>query len=130
MCTDGGEKMKLLVVDDSQVYRKMLQSLLASWGYEVVLAADGNEAQRTLDKADAPRLAVVDCLMPGMSGLELCQRIRARKQGYVYTILLSAASQERDVLNGFEVGADDYLCKPLKELDLRLRLRVGRTNHS
>jgi two-component system cell cycle response regulator len=117
--------MKLLVADDSRLYRRMLQGLLEEWGYEVVLAADGNEAQRILDRDDAPRLAIVDCLMPGLSGLELCERIRARKQGYVYTILLSAADHESDVLKGFELGADDYLCKPFKELELRTRLKVG-----
>jgi two-component system, cell cycle response regulator len=118
--------MKLLVADDSRLYRKMLQNLLEEWGYEVVLAADGDEAQRILERDDAPRLAIVDCLMPGISGLELCERIRARKQGYVYTILLSAADQESDVLKGFELGADDYLCKPFKELELKTRLMVGR----
>jgi two-component system, cell cycle response regulator len=117
--------MKILVADDSRLYRKMLQDLLEAWGYDVVLAADGYEAQRILDSDEAPRLAIVDCLMPGLSGLELCERIRARNQGYVYTILLSAADQESDVLKGFELGADDYLCKPFKELELRTRLKVG-----
>jgi two-component system, cell cycle response regulator len=117
--------MKLLVADDSNLYRTMLKRILEAWGYEVVLAADGHEAQRILDSNDAPSLAIVDCLMPGMSGLELCERIRARKYGYVYTILLSAANQENDVLKGFELGADDFLGKPFKELELIARLRVG-----
>ena len=117
--------MKVLVADDSEMYRKMLKSLLEQWGYEVVLAANGHEAQRILDSDDAPQLAILDCFMPGLGGLELCERIRARKRGYVYTILLSAADQENDVLKGFELGADDYLCKPFKELELRARLKVG-----
>lgn len=117
--------MKILVADDSRFYRNMLQSLLEPWGYEVVLAADGHEAQSILDSDDAPRLAILDCLMPGLSGLEVCERIRARKQGYVYTILLSVDDQQCDVLRGFELGADDYLCKPFKQLELRTRLKVG-----
>jgi diguanylate cyclase (GGDEF)-like protein len=117
--------MKILVADDSRFYRNMLHSLLEPWGYEVVLAADGYEAQRILEQDDAPRLAILDCLMPGLSGLELCERVRARKQGYVYTILLSVDDQQSDVLRGFECGADDYLCKPFKQLELRTRLKVG-----
>jgi two-component system cell cycle response regulator len=117
--------VRVLVADDSDMYRKMLQTLLEEWGYEVVLAADGHEAQAILDSNDAPPLAIVNCLMPGLGGLELCEQIRARKQGYVYTILLSAADQESDVLKGFELGADDYLCKPFKESALKARIKVG-----
>jgi diguanylate cyclase (GGDEF)-like protein len=117
--------MKLLVADDSLLYRTMLKSMLEPWGYEVVLAADGHEADRILGGDDAPRLAILDCSMPGLSGLELCERIRARKQGYVYTILLSSDNRDDDVLKGFELGADDYLGKPFKELELRARLKVG-----
>lgn len=118
--------MKLLVADDSNLYRKMLQKLLEAWGYEVVLAADGKEAQAILDSDDAPRLAILDCVMPEVTGLELCERIRTRKQhGYIYTILLSANGEQSDVLKGFELGADDYLGKPFQELELRARLKVG-----
>ena len=117
--------MKILVADDSLFYRNMLQGLLASWGYEVVLAGDGYEAQRVLDSDDSPRMAILDCLMPGRGGLELCERIRARQQGYVYTILLSADDQQSDVLKGFEIGADDYLCKPFNQNELRTRLKAG-----
>ena len=117
--------MKLLVADDSLYYRNILQRLLESWGYEVLLAVDGYDAQRILDSEDSPRLAVLDCIMPGLSGFDLCERIRARAQGYVYTILLSADDQQSDVLKGFEFGADDYLCKPINQLELRTRLKVG-----
>ncbi len=117
--------MKILVADDSLFYRNMLQGLLESWGYEVVLAADGHEAQGILDGHDAPRLAILDCLMPGRGGLEICQRIRARRQGYMYTILLSADDQQSDIIRGFEIGADDYLCKPFNQNELRTRLKVG-----
>jgi len=117
--------MKVLVADDSGLYRTMLKGLLESWGYEVLLAANGYEAQSILDTDDAPRLAVLDCFMPGLGGLDLCELIRARKQGYVYTILLSVADQPSDVLKGFELGADDYLCKPFEELELRARLQAG-----
>ncbi len=117
--------MKLLVADDSSLYRAFLKSLLKLWGYEVVLAADGNEAKHIIDSDDPPRLAILDCLMPGLSGPELCKLVRAREQGYVYTILLSGNAQLTDVLKGFELGADDYLGKPFENLELRARLKVG-----
>jgi diguanylate cyclase (GGDEF)-like protein len=109
----------------------LLKRLLEGWGYEVVLAANGYEAQRILDGDDAPRLAILDCLMPGLGGLELCEQIRERKQGYVYTILLCApcpswnSHEQTDLLKGFELGADDYLSKPFKEPELRARIKVG-----
>lgn len=117
--------MKLLVADDSRLYRMALKTLLESWGYEVVLASNGYEAQHILESDDTPRIAILDCLMPGPSGLELCEFIRARKLGYVYTLLLSVHDQKSDVLKGFELGADDYLCKPIDELELKARLKVG-----
>jgi diguanylate cyclase (GGDEF)-like protein len=117
--------MKLLVADDSGMYRTMLKRLIEGWGYEVVLASNGYEARRILEGDDAPRLAILDCFMPGLGGHDLCEMIRTRDHGYVYTILLSVADQESDVLKGFELGADDYLCKPFKELELRARLKVG-----
>jgi len=117
--------MKVLVADDSGLYRTTLRRLLAAWGYEAVIAANGYEALSILEGDDAPRLAILDCFMPGLGGLELCELIRARKQGYVYTILLSVADQQSDVLKGFELGADDYLCKPFEELELRARLQAG-----
>jgi len=117
--------MKILVADDSALYRSLLKSELEGWGYEVVLAADGYEAQQFLESDDAPQMAILDCLMPGLGGLELCELIRARKQGYIYAILLSADNQDSDVERGFEFGADDYLCKPFNKFELRTRLRVG-----
>jgi two-component system, cell cycle response regulator len=117
--------MRILVLHNTGSYRTTLKSFLEAWGYEVVLAADGHEAEDILDSDDAPRLAILDCSMPGKSGLELCERIRGRKQGYVYTILLSGHERQRDVLKGFEFGADDYLCKPFEFLELRARLKVG-----
>lgn len=116
--------MKLLVADDSRVYRSVLRSLLEGWGYEVILAADGDEARSILICHDAPRIALLDCMMPGLTGLELCQLIR-RGPNYIYTILLSANDEQTQAMKGFELGADDYLGKPFHELELKARLKVG-----
>jgi diguanylate cyclase (GGDEF)-like protein len=117
--------MKLLVADGSCFYREWLKALLEAWNYEVVLAADGYAVQSILDSDAAPSLAILDCLMPGISGLDLCELIRAREQSYVYTILLGPAGQPSDLLKGLELGADEYLQKPFDELELRARLKVG-----
>jgi diguanylate cyclase (GGDEF)-like protein len=117
--------MRILVADDSPVYRTMLKNLLEEWGYDVVLVADGTQAHRVLDSDHTPPLAILDCVMPGLTGLDLCKIIRTRKQSYVYTILLSANGEQADVMKGFELGADDYLRKPFEELELKARLKVG-----
>jgi len=117
--------MRILVADDSSLYRTMLKTLLEEWGYEVVLASGGEEAQRILESGNPPQMAILYCQLPGVSGLNLCEQIRARTQGYVYTILLGAADEENDVLGGFEVGADDFLSKPFKRFELKARIRVG-----
>jgi diguanylate cyclase (GGDEF)-like protein len=117
--------MNVLVADDSGLYRTLLKSLIEGWGYDVSLAANGYEAHDILKSDDAPRLAILDCFMPGLGGLELCQQLRSRKEHYVYTILISVADRESDVLRGFELGADDYLCKPFKERELLARIKVG-----
>lgn len=117
--------MRVLVADDSSLYRTMLQRLLEPWGYEVVLAADGHDARRILESCDPPQLALLDCLLAGPSVFELCQRIRLRQQPHVYTLLLSPDDQQSNVLKAFELGADDYLCKPLNQIELRTRLKVA-----
>lgn len=118
--------MRVLIADDSVFYRKSLERLMKLWNYEVLLACDGTEAWDILSQEGAPSLAIVDCIMPGMTGPELCKEIRARKHGaYTYVILLSAKGEHEDLLEGFEGGADDYLRKPFHELELRARLQVG-----
>jgi two-component system, cell cycle response regulator len=117
--------VKVLVADDSVMYREVLKGLLSSWHYEVVLASDGEEAMAVLNEENAPHLLLLDSMMPGLSGPELCQAVRNKQQDYTYIILLSSRGDEEDVAHGFEVGADDYLCKPFREFELRARLRAG-----
>ncbi len=117
--------MNVLVADDSGLYRETIRKMLEKWGYQVVLASNGYEAQQILNSDDPPRIAILDVFMPGLGGFDLCQIVRERSQPYVYTILLSIADSPSDVLDGFEHGADDYLCKPVSEAELIARLRVG-----
>jgi diguanylate cyclase (GGDEF)-like protein len=117
--------MKVLVADDSPLQRKILDQRLVAWGYDVRLASDGNEALAILENESDVRLAIVDGAMPGLTGPELCKTVRTGNRPYVYIILLSANDRDDDIKHGFEYGADDYLCKPFKDFELRARLNVG-----
>lgn len=105
----------------------MLRSMLTKWGYEAVITRDGNEAWELMQSEDSPRMAILDWMMPGMDGLELCRRIRAAAdEAYTYILLLTARTDRRDLVEGMDAGADDYLTKPFNAHELRVRLRAGR----
>jgi two-component system cell cycle response regulator len=117
---------RILIAEDDPVSRRMLQAFLLKWGYDVISAADGLEALRILEGDGAPSLAVLDWMMPGMEGPEVCKRIRQHKgRTYIYVLLLTARTQKDDLLRGLESGADDYLTKPFDSQELRARLHVG-----
>ncbi|MGA8873239.1 MAG: diguanylate cyclase [Candidatus Acidiferrales bacterium] len=117
---------RILIADDDPVARTMLQALLTKWGYQVIAASDGLEAARVLEGADAPQLAILDWMMPGAEGPEICRRVRAlSERPYVYILLVTGRSQRGDLLRGLESGADDYLTKPFDNEELRTRLLVG-----
>ena len=124
-----GEKRstnRIIIADDDATSRRMLQSFLVKWGYEVLAASNGSEALSILDRPDAPTLAVLDWMMPGMEGPEICGEIRKQPdRPYTYVLLLTARSQKEDLLKGLEAGADDYLTKPFDAQELRARLHVG-----
>jgi two-component system cell cycle response regulator len=124
----GSRLMQALVVDDSAVYRKLIGDHLRSWGFGVTLAESGSEAWRILEKPDAPKLALLDWVLPDLDGIELCQRIRkAGASGpYVYVILLTSNEGRQNMLDAMQAGADDYLVKPFDEMELKARLLVGK----
>ena len=120
--------MKILIADDSIVSRHLLDATLRRWGYEVVVACDGNEAWQILQSENAPKIAILDWMMPGLTGPEVCRRVRATakdKDIYTYILLLSSKSQREDLIEGMESGADDYLTKPFDQHELQVRLRPG-----
>ena len=119
-------KKKILIAEDDPISRRLLEVFLTRWGYQVAVAAGGTEALELLDQAGAPRLAVLDWMMPGLEGIQVCRKIREHKdRPYTYILLLSARTQKQDLLLGLESGADDYLTKPFDAQELRARLRVG-----
>ena len=118
--------MRILVADDDPINRRLLEALLVKWDYEVVLACDGNEAWKILSQKDAPKLAILDWMMPGVDGTQICRRIRKRSSdSYIYILLLTAKSQKSDIIKGLDAGADDYLSKPFDANELRARLWAG-----
>ena len=118
--------MKILIAEDDPVSRHMLQARLVEWGYDVQMAVDGVEAWEALHSADAPRLAIVDWVMPGLDGPEFCRR--ARRDPAVrstYIILLTAREGRQDLVAGLQSGADDYVTKPFDSEELQARIQVG-----
>ncbi|MSV29653.1 MAG: diguanylate cyclase [Bryobacterales bacterium] len=118
--------MRILIAEDDLVSRRLLQSTLQKWGYEVVVAHDGSEAWTILQTEDAPRLAILDWMMPGLDGPEVCRRLRkVTASPYVYVILLTARTEKDDLIAGMDAGADDYVTKPFDHHELKVRLRAG-----
>lgn len=119
--------MRLLLAEDDLTTRRVLQAIVPRWGYEVTTAADGQEAWRVLEHPDAPKLVLLDWEMPGMDGLEVCRRIRARPTPVPpYIVLLTARGQPAEIVAGFRAGANDYVAKPYDNEELQMRLGVGR----
>ncbi|MBN1102695.1 MAG: diguanylate cyclase [Deltaproteobacteria bacterium] len=119
--------MKILIVEDEPVSRRLLEAFLRKWGYEVTVTDEGEKALEVLQGPDAPNLVISDWMMPGMDGLELCRRARGMdRPGYVYFIILTAKGGKENVVKGLDAGADDYLVKPFDQAELECRVRIGR----
>src|SRR5579864_3536280 len=120
--------MKILLAEDSSFYRRMIADHLKEWGFEFTCARTGNEAWKALTKQDAPRLALLDWVLPDIEGIELCRRLRSRPDGehYTYTVLLTAKTANGEMLRAMDAGADDFLSKPFDPLELKARLLVGK----
>jgi phosphoserine phosphatase RsbU/P len=118
--------VRALIADDDLVTATAISSSVTAWGFDVVVAHDGNAAWHCLSANPPPSLAIVDWEMPGLDGPELCRRLRADPaRAHVYLLLLTARSSPTDVVEGLEAGADDYLVKPVNLNELRARLHVG-----
>jgi diguanylate cyclase (GGDEF)-like protein len=118
--------MKLLIADDEATGRALLQRWVSSWGYEPVLVSDGEQAMHALRADSTIQLAVVDWVMPGLTGPEICALLRKDfLEHYVYVVLLTGKSDTEDAVLGLDAGADDYVRKPFDPRELRARLRAG-----
>jgi len=119
--------VRILIADDNGFYRLALEATLREWGYQVESVQDGLTALARLSGDDAPRLAILDWVMPGMDGPEVCRRVRARwRPEPTYILVLTSRGGKQNVVTALESGADDYVTKPFDRDELRARLHVGR----
>jgi two-component system cell cycle response regulator len=119
--------IRVLIAEDDAMYRRILESWLGQWGFRTIFAKDGEQAWEILQQEPAPQLLIVDWVMPKVDGIELCRRIRQKQQGrYQYVLLVTGKEEKRNVVQGLEAGADDYLTKPFDRNELRARIKVGK----
>lgn len=117
---------RILVADDDEPTRRLLALCVRSWGYEPVEVPDGEQAWSVLAGEDAPKVAIVDWMMPGIDGAEVVRRVRERSpHGETFLLMLTARDSEADVAAALALGADDYLVKPFRRAELEMRLRAG-----
>jgi two-component system cell cycle response regulator len=118
--------MRILIADDDPVSLRMMQRTLEKSGYQVITVDNGRRAAAELAKPDAPRLALIDWMMPELDGPGVCREVRNKpRNSYVYIMLLTSRQSTEDVVNGLEAGADDYLTKPCHPAELQARLHTG-----
>lgn len=118
--------MRVLIAEDDAVSRHLLEATLAKWGYEVVVTTDGLQALEVLSRADAPSLAILDWMMPGLDGAQVCLKARELAgERLLYMILLTAKGRKEDIVEGLTAGADDYVIKPFDRSELKARISAG-----
>ena len=118
--------MRVLIAEDDAVSRRLLEATLAKWGYEVVVTTDGLQALEVLSQPEAPSLAILDWMMPGLDGAQVCLKARAAAgERLLYMILLTAKGRKEDIVEGLTAGADDYVVKPFDRAELKARINAG-----
>ncbi|MBI5674764.1 MAG: diguanylate cyclase [Nitrospirae bacterium] len=117
--------MKILVVEDDLVTRKLLEKTIRGWGHEVIAAENGLIAWEIFQKEEI-KFIIADWMMPEMDGITLCKNIRSlNKAGYIYFILLTGKDKKEEIVEGLEAGADDYVAKPFNLSELKVRVSAG-----
>jgi len=119
------DALTVLIADDDPPTRILLRVAIQQWGYKVVTAQDGEEAWNILQQPNAPRLLILDWLMPKLNGIDLCMRIKQESSYHPYTILLTQITGIENIVKGLEAGADEFLSKPFNMAELNSRLSVG-----
>lgn len=118
--------MRILIADDDTVTRQLVQMLLVKWEYDVTAVDNGRDAHACLVDQDGPSLAILDWMMPGLDGPDVCKKVRASNpKRPLYLILLTTLEKKDNIIQGLESGADDYLAKPFDPGELRARVRAG-----
>ncbi|MBF2052173.1 MAG: response regulator [Candidatus Sericytochromatia bacterium] len=118
--------LDILLAEDDPIAQEITRTAVSAWGYSMQIAADGNQAWEILQTKETPRLVLLDWSMPGLNGLEICQRVRASASlKSLYIIVLTASSGRENMLACLAAGADDYLEKPVDATLLQARIRVA-----
>jgi DNA-binding response OmpR family regulator len=120
----GGESVPIIIAEDDPISRKLVTTVIEMGGFRTIVTNDGDEAMTALRAQKTPCIAVVDWMMPGMDGAEICRRIRESNRS-VYIIMVTARGTKKDTVEGIDHGADDYLVKPFDPEELLARIRVG-----
>lgn len=113
-----------MIAEDDPVSRELLSSLVQKWGLRGIITQDGREAMAALRAQEGTAIALLDWMMPGMDGLEVCRRVRESGKT-IYIILLTARGAKENIVEGLRAGADDYLVKPYDKEELLARVQVG-----
>src|SRR5262249_21347769 len=113
--------MRILIADDEVHLSRLLGDLIRPWGYEAVAGRDGLSALAALRAPDAPRLALLDWMMPGLDGMQVCREVRRDDRPYTYLVLVTGQGGRQQMLEGLEAGADDFLVKPVDASELKAR---------
>lgn len=118
--------MRILIAEDEPVACRMLERTLQGWGYDVVVTRDGNAAWEVLERTDRPQIAILDWMMPGLDGLEVCRRLRSEVgRSYVFVLMLTGRQSREDAVEALLAGADDFVIKPFDPMELEARIRTG-----
>lgn len=119
-------RTRVLLAEDENVTRRLLEAQMTRFGFEVISVADGLKAWEILQSPDSPSLVVLDWNMPGLDGPDICRRLReSGRSGYTYMLLVTARAAKSDVVQGLSAGADDFVSKPVDPDELHARLRTG-----
>ena len=118
--------MRVLIADDDLTYCRMLEALLCKWGYDPIVTCDGEQAWQIMQGPEAPQLAILDWMMPGKDGVDICRQVRqASPSKSTYIILITAKGRKEDMVSGLDSGADDYITKPFESEEFRARVQAG-----
>ncbi len=131
MTIGNNQKDRILIVDDSPQNIQLLEAYLTAAGYDVISAQSGDDALLQLDSGDHPDLVILDVMMPGLNGYQVCEKIKeSHDTQRIPVLMLTALTEIDDKVKGFEAGADEFLSKPVDKLELLLRVKsLLRTKH-
>ena len=119
--------MRILIAEDDGFSRRFLAKSMEQWDYEIIFASTGDEAWQILRQEDAPKLVILNWMLPGMNGLDLCRRIRKHQEGTsIYIIMFTASRSTADLVGAINAGADDFVTKSFDVRELEVRLRAGK----